>query len=337
LTPRAASLKLAGIVSTPTDSQETRFGTGAQGGAPEQDRDAPLYAPGGEQPAPPGPQDPAAAPHPDNPPWGVLAAVGVVIASFVLMLVLQFAFIIPYALTLGTRDMAEIARVLQSDKNVILLSVLAIIPAHLLTLLLCWVVVTGVRRRPFWRTLGWGWSPRLGASELFAWLGLAVALLGVSFLSVKLFGDQETDLERWLMSSRAARYAIAALATFTAPVVEEVVYRGVLYSALRRRVGELASVGLVLALFAAIHVPQYKESWAAITTIVVLSLALTVLRARTGRLLPCVVVHLFFNGITSVFIVLAPQIEQATPTPAPPAPTGAMLHDLISQALCLFT
>jgi membrane protease YdiL (CAAX protease family) len=169
------------------------------------------------------------------------------------------------------------------------------------------------------------------------WLGVAVALLGVSFLSVKIFGDQETDLERWLMSSQAARYAIAALATFTAPVVEEVVYRGVLYSALRRRLGELASVVLVLALFAAIHVPQYKESLAAITTIVILSLALTVLRARTGRLLPCVVVHLFFNGITSVFIVLAPQVDQGAPPPAPPAPTGAMLHDLAAQLFCLFT
>jgi membrane protease YdiL (CAAX protease family) len=299
--------------------------------------DAPLYAPGGETPPRAGAEVALAVPHPDNPPWGTLVAIGIVIASFILMLVFQLILIIPYALTLGTKDPARMMEVLQTDKNVILLSILAIIPAHLLTLLLCWLVVTGAGKRPFWRTLGWGWSPRLGMAELGAWLGLAVALLGVSFVSVKIFGDQETDLERWLMSSRAARYAIAALATFTAPVVEEVVYRGVLYSALRRRLGEAASVIFVLAVFAAIHVPQYKQSWAALTTIVILSLVLTVVRARTGRLLPCVAIHLFFNGITSIFIVLASEAGPVTPTPAPPAPTGALLHDSLSQILCLFT
>jgi len=324
-------------VSTPTDPQ-ARFDAEAQGHTHEPQPHAPLYAPGGEPPPLDRAEVSPAAPHPDNPPWGILVAVGIVIASFILMLALQIAFIIPYALSLGAQDPAKLVEVLQTDKTVILLSILAVIPAHLLTLLLCWLVVTGAGKRPFWRTLGWGWSPRLGpVAELGAWLGVALALLGVSFVSVKIFGDQETDLERWLMSSQAARYAIAALATFTAPVVEEVVYRGVLYSALRRRVGEAASVVFVLALFAAIHVPQYKESWAAITTIVILSLVLTVVRARTGRLLPCVVIHFFFNGITSLAILYGGQTENVPPTPAPPTPTGTLLYDLLSPLLCLFT
>lgn len=324
-------------MSTPTDSQ-ARFDAEAQGHPHGQQPDAPLYAPGGEPPPLRRAEVSPAAPHPDNPPWGILVAVGIVIGSLILMLLLQFAFIIPYALSLGAgQDPAKLMEVLQTDKNVILLSILAVIPAHLLTLLLCWLVVTGAGKRPFWRTLGWGWSPRLGATELVAWFLMALALLGVSFASVRIFGNQETDLERWLMSSQAARYAIAALATFTAPIVEEVVYRGVLYSALRRRVGEAASVVFVLALFAAIHVPQYKESWAAITTIVILSLVLTVVRARTGRLLPCVVIHFFFNGITSLAILYAGQSENVPPTPAPPTPTGALLYDLLSPLLCLFT
>lgn len=329
-------------MNTPTDPPQTRFDHDAPGNALERGPDAPHDAlpdaPGGETlPVPAGADTMSAAPHPDNPPWGVLVAIGIVIASFILMLVLQFAFIVPYALTLGTRDPAKIIEVLQTDKTVILLSILAIIPAHLLTLLLCWLVVTGAGKRPFWRSLGWGWSPRLGPAELGVWLVSALALLGVSFVSVKIFGERETELERLLTSSRAARYAIAALATFTAPIVEEVVYRGVLYSALRRRLGEVASVVFVLALFAAIHVPQYKESVAAITTIVILSLVLTVVRARTGRLLPCVAIHLFFNGITSLFIVFASDLDRAAPTPPPPAPTGAMLHGLLSPLAGFFT
>lgn len=337
MTHRAASLKLAGIVSTPTDPLEPRFDQDAQVNSTERGHDAPLDTTGDQSPSRPGAEVSSAAPHPDDPPWGVLVAIGVVIATFILMLVFQFLFIIPYAFTLGVKDPAKLVEVLQTDKTVILLSVLAIIPSHLVTLLLCWLVVTGAGKRPFWRTLGWGWSPQLGPAELGVWLVSAIALLGVSFVSVKIFGDHETDLERWLMSSRAARYAIAALATFTAPVVEEVVYRGLLYSSLRRRLGEAASVVFVLALFAAIHVPQYKESWAAITTIVVLSLVLTVVRARTGRLLPCVAIHLFFNGITSVFIVFASDAATAPPSPAPTGPTGALLHGLLAPLLGLFT
>ena len=60
---------------------------------------------------------------------------------------------------------------------------------------------------------------------------------------------------------------------------------------------------------------------------------LTLIRAHTGRLLPCFVVHLVFNAIQSLLIVLNPYIEQLSPeqTPAPVAPPapGALLHALV--------
>ena len=40
-----------------------------------------------------------------------------------------------------------------------------------------------------------------------------------------------------------------------------------------------------------------------------LSVVLTLIRARTGRLLPCFVVHLVFNGVQSVIILLEPYIR----------------------------
>lgn len=322
-------------MSTPNDPPETRFDRDAQVSATERAHDAPLYAPGGETPPPADAEISLAAPHPDNPPWGLLVSFGIVIASFILMLVLQFVFIIPYALTLGTRDPVKIVEVLRTDKTVILLSILALIPAHLLTLLLCWLVVTGAGKRPFWRSLGWGWSPRFG---FLACVGLTLAMHGFGVLAGIVFGDQENEMTRMLMSSAGARYAIAALATFTAPVVEEVVYRGLLYSALRKRISETASVLIVVGIFALIHVPQYLPSVAVILTITVLSLVLTLVRARTGRLLPCIVIHMIFNAITSAFIVFAPQmLEKAPPAPTPPAPPGAMLHSLLAPLVSLFT
>ena len=62
-------------------------------------------------------------------------------------------------------------------------------------------------------------------------------------------------------------------------------------------------------MFAALHIWQYRQSISVIVSISLLSLVLTEVRARTGRLLPCFVIHLVFNGIQSVIIVLDPYLR----------------------------
>ena len=321
-------------MSTPTDER-----AGFDANTPDFQHAAAPPAPGDARDfAPPQPPQPQSAPHPDNPPWGVLAGLGVAIGMFVLMLALQLVLTVPYLFyrIRGGLALERAAEELPNDPTYILLAVLSIIPAHLLTLLLAWAVVTGLGKRPFWASLGWGWSPRYGRTEFFFLLGVTFAMFGVGQLMVTAFGDQETSLTRMLSSSAATRYAVAALATFTAPLVEEVVYRGVLYSALRRRLGAIAAVVAVVAIFAAIHFPQYIESVAALVTITLLSLVLTVVRAWTGRLLPCVVIHLLFNGITSIFIVLAPQAAEKTPVPQPAPPPAGLLLQLFDSLTGLF-
>ena len=318
-------------MSTPTDQR-----AGFDANPHDFSQPAPLSPGAGYDFDAPPPRD---VTHPDNPPWGVLAGLGVAIGMFVLMLLLQLVFTVPYLFYRVREGLAleQAARELPSDPTYILLAVVSIIPAHLLTLLLCWAVVTRFGKRPFWQSLGWGWSPRFGRAEFFFLLGATIAMLGAGQLMVYAFGDQETALTRMLASSAATRYAVAALATFTAPVVEEVVYRGVLYAGLRRRLGAVASVVAVLLLFAAIHFPQYIESVAALVTITLLSLVLTVVRAWTGRLMPCVVIHLLFNGITSLFIVFAPQAAERAPVPPPaPPPTGAFAQLFDSALQLLF-
>lgn len=345
------------------------------------DRNVGSFADEIAPPAPEGSPAPAAAAtavDPDNPPWGIVLGVALTVATFLFMLIVQVFFVLPYVLTRGMRDPGSLERILKGDKTVILLSIVSIFPAHLLTLALAWMIVTSFGKRPFWRSLGWAWSPRFGFLELAACLGLTVLLLLTGRLFVGVFGDPETELERMILSSNGARYMIAAIATFTAPLVEEIVFRGVLYAGLRRwfigvigvsryvlnnfadvktvwRTGSFhgvisylfdvrKSLGhgskedgkastvlgaiVVIAIFAAIHVPQYLPNVAAISTILLLSSVLTVVRARTGRLLPCVAIHFFFNGITSVLIVLAPYIESKLPAPPPsipPAP-GALVE-----------
>jgi uncharacterized protein len=175
--------------------------------------------------------------------------------------------------------------------------------AHLVTLAGCWWVVTSGGVRPFLETLGWRWHHQ------FKWVhavALALAMLGLGFAFEKILPNGETDFERLLQLSTSVRVAVALLAVLSAPVVEEIIYRGILYSALAQARGWKIAVGLVTILFALVHGPQYWGSTAALAAIVSLSLVLTLLRAATGQLLPCIATHLIFNGIQAVVLIVAP-------------------------------
>jgi membrane protease YdiL (CAAX protease family) len=119
------------------------------------------------------------------------------------------------------------------------------------------------------------------------------------------------------------------LAVFTAPFVEEFIYRGVVYSALQRLIGVNWAVVFVLTLFALIHVPQYWPNVGVIFAIVVLSIVLTVVRAYSGRLLPCVIIHMSFNGVQSLILILGPSIQHYLrhlfPGPPPTVPPSLIL------------
>ena len=97
-----------------------------------------------------------------------------------------------------------------------------------------------------------------------AQVGLAILLFVIAMLIIYTFGQQETELERILRSSRTAAILTAFVAAATAPLVEEIIYRGILYSALQRVTGAIAAVGMVTVLFAALHVLQYWPNFGAI-------------------------------------------------------------------------
>ena len=190
---------------------------------------------------------------------------------------------------------------LKIDWLLAILSIAAAIPAHVLTLIFCWFIVTARGQRPFWQSMGWGWHPQ------FKWVhatALALLMMGVAILFSKVLPHQETDLEKILKLGTSIRVLTALLAVLSAPLVEEVVYRGVLYTGLERSWGVGAGVAGATFFFALVHVPQYWGSWAAISTIVLLSFVLTVLRAATGSILPGIATHFVYNGIQSVALLL---------------------------------
>ena len=241
---------------------------------------------------------------PNNPPWGILEAVGVWIASILFILVIPTLFLLPYLATLKLpiTDNEQLIEFAKTDPTSVFLQIFAIIPAHILTILIAWLVVTRIRKFSFRNTLGW-------ESGEFRWWHYCIILGGFFVIAAVVgnyFPEQENDLVRILKSSRSAVYIVAFVATFTAPFVEEVVYRGVLYSAFQRTMGVPAAFLMVTFLFAVVHVPQYYPSYSTIFLLVILSLILTSIRVKTNNLLPCIILHTLFNGLQSVLLILEP-------------------------------
>ena len=243
------------------------------------------------------------APDPDNPPWSLLQALLTWLASFVLLLVPQVCALVYAVSHYGGIPPKE---VLFADRTFFLILVSVLLPVHLLTLVLIWAVVTLRGKISARKALGWSWPANFGVVKSVA---LAMFLFMIAmFVSYK-FGGQDTDIERLLQSSRAAALITAVLAATTAPLVEETIYRGLLYSALQRAIGPLFAVIVVASIFGGLHVLQYWPNFGAISAVTFLGVVLTIVRARTGRLLPCFVIHLVFNGIQSLIIVFEPYLR----------------------------
>jgi membrane protease YdiL (CAAX protease family) len=160
--------------------------------------------------------------------------------------------------------------------------------------------------------LGWEWSNTFGFGLSAA---LAVLLLIIGGVLIYFIGHSETDVDRIIKSAGAARFVLAFVAAFTAPLTEELVYRGVLYSAFKKKFGTTLGVIAVTLLFALVHVPQYKESLGVVMVILMLSFVLTMLRAKTGKILPCIIVHFIFNGLQALGIVFSPYLDKLSSEP----------------------
>jgi membrane protease YdiL (CAAX protease family) len=254
-------------------------------------------------------------PTPDNPPWNSLIAVGVFIASVLAIIIVPTIVVLPYVVSQGPGfgDNQALGGFLQQDPWAIILQMVAIIPAHLLTLAVAWAVVTRARTFSFRESLGW----ETGGMKWWHHVVILGAFFAIAIVVGNYFPEQENELTRILKSSRYAVFIIAFMATFTAPLVEEVIYRGLLYSAFQRTLGVGPGVAAVTLLFALVHVPQYYPSYSTIFLLLLLSLTLTAVRAVTGNLWPCIVLHTVFNATQSILLILEPYISTEVPIVEP--------------------
>ncbi len=248
-------------------------------------------------------REPKAGPSPDDPSWGIGEAVALLLAS-ILALVASEIGAIGY-LVVEARAGAPIpfGPDVQTDPNLTVARILASGAAHLLTFALAWYLVTNGGRDRFFEAIGWGWRPRYtlkSVTIVFALIFVVNTVLTIIFSELKMT-PESTPFDE-LLKQPAARLAIGIFAVVSAPFVEEVVYRGVLYPAIARRSGRIVAIVIVSALFLGVHVDQYGGAVALLVPLGVLSVTLTTLRAYSGSLLPSFVLHLLFNAVQVALI-----------------------------------
>jgi len=88
-------------------------------------------------------------------------------------------------------------------------------------------------------------------------------------------------------------WQIAVSAVVVAPLVEEIVFRGYFYPALKRHIGGVHSAWITAFLFGAIH-----GNLLSFPGLTVLAFALTIAFERTGSLLVCIGMHAGFNALS---------------------------------------
>lgn len=96
------------------------------------------------------------------------------------------------------------------------------------------------------------------------------------------------------------RLPLALLVVCVAPVVEELVFRGVLLSGLasRMRVGWAIVVSALI--FGCVHLPDFKFAWYPVPALVLMGLVLAWLRVRTRSLWPSITLHATNNFVAAI-------------------------------------
>jgi membrane protease YdiL (CAAX protease family) len=170
-----------------------------------------------------------------------------------------------------------------------------------------WPSLCGVPRQAWRQAIGWhtgrGVLREIGCGLVGYIAGLPLMALAF-FLVMKLSrfaGANPTHpIIHELGGSNSQVISILILAAVYAPIVEETMFRGALFHALRVRHGWLLSASIVAFLFAAIH----PQGWTVIPGLFTIAMIFAAIREWRGTILSSAAAHALNNGTVVLFVVL---------------------------------
>ena len=126
-------------------------------------------------------------------------------------------------------------------------------------------------------------------------LGAAAGVVGVGYLLIsRMFPSLWMEESSGLLPAGMNRYVLAGLAVVAAPLVEEFIFRGLLFRGLERMGRPTLAILGSAAIFAVIHPPVSAAP------VFVLGLAAAFGLRRTGLLLTPIIAHATYNGIVLI-------------------------------------
>lgn len=227
---------------------------------------------------------------PENVPWGWRTAVGLPLAHLIIQVVLALGGSSLLLVVLWATSRLNPPNLQAWAVSGVFVGSIGIV-GGLISLALIYAVITRLRKRPFRTTIKWVSHGRLWPVVLGA------VLLGgaMDTVTLALHKPIVPDVLRPMFEGYAGAAVMTIFAVIVTPVVEEVLFRGVLYPVSVRSLGVTGGVALVSLLFGLAHVATYGVDIYLVGQTLVAGLYLTWLRARTGSLVPSVAAHAALN------------------------------------------
>ena len=215
--------------------------------------------------------------------WDVLAVFG--FSLLIVFLFMTVAIVVTFFVHgNGGSPMSDI-------KAYIPVAIAAQAASYPVILLFIFFLVRSRANAPFGTSISWNW-PRMTA-PLYVIGGFALAF-AVDRLARFLPMPKSLPLDEYFTDATSA-YLMAGLGVVLAPLMEEILFRGLLYPVLRRWAGVVISVLLTALAFASIHLSQLGYAWGPALSIFIVGVVFTVVRERTHSLAASFLTHWGYN------------------------------------------
>lgn len=128
--------------------------------------------------------------------------------------------------------------------------------------------------------------------------GFFLAIFFARFLSDLYPADKDfvaNPLAQIAQTSTYLQIFLLFISVCMAPIVEECLFRGVLYSGFAMSWGKLISAVVVTTAFVLLHYRNFGEYWVAAAALISISVVLIAVRESTNSLIPPILLHQFYN------------------------------------------
>jgi membrane protease YdiL (CAAX protease family) len=226
----------------------------------------------------------------NNVPWSWLTAIGLPIAHVVIQIALGVAAVSLLSVTLLATSHFSQENLLQSASSGVFTGTIGAL-GGVMSLALIYGVVTRLRKRPFRATIGLVGNGRIWPAAF----GAVILGGAMDTVTLALHKPVVPDALQPLFTGAPSVVAMVVFAVIVTPLVEELLFRGVLFPVVARSLNTIWAVILVSGLFGLAHVVTYGLDAYLILQALAAGIYLPWLRVRTSSLVPSVAAHTALN------------------------------------------